>query len=195
MEEKEESEGNWQDEVQVMSDVHVGCSPNATSCTTIFTIGNKSRDSETFFDKQELENEDDVIVNNTDLTCDDSGDLILQRRHKRHRHCQRSLRGESISIHHQLTTRLPGVGLQIWRGALLLADFILDSPSLFHNVTAIELGAGTGLAGIVMGIAAKRVFITGQVHETGISFNHLLFLLNARILTTVVYRQRCGYLR
>lgn len=56
-----------------------------------FGSGNKSRDSETFFDKQELENEDDVIVNNTDFTCDDSGDLILQRRHKRHRHCQRML--------------------------------------------------------------------------------------------------------
>lgn len=37
--------------------------------------------------------------------------------------------------------------LQIWRGALLLADFLLDtiSSSLkFHNINAIELGAGTG---------------------------------------------------
>jgi hypothetical protein len=41
MKEQEETESNefgWQDEVQVMSDVHFGCLPQATSCTTIFSI-------------------------------------------------------------------------------------------------------------------------------------------------------------
>lgn len=53
---------------------------------------------------------------------------------------------------------------------MLLADFLLDTMSSslqFHNITAIELGAGTGLTGILMAKAAKRVFITGQVHLTG----------------------------
>lgn len=41
MEEQEEAESNkygWQDEVQVMSDVHFGCPPEDPSCTTIFSI-------------------------------------------------------------------------------------------------------------------------------------------------------------
>jgi hypothetical protein len=41
MEEPEEAEScelGWQDEVHVMSDVHVGCLPKATSCTTVFSV-------------------------------------------------------------------------------------------------------------------------------------------------------------
>ena len=41
MEELEEAgsdELGWQDEVHVMSDVHVGCLPRATLCTTVFSV-------------------------------------------------------------------------------------------------------------------------------------------------------------
>lgn len=41
MEEPEEAESyelGWQDEVHVMSDVHVGCLPKATACTTVFSV-------------------------------------------------------------------------------------------------------------------------------------------------------------
>lgn len=36
-------ESGWRDEVQVMSDVHIGCSPDHASCTTFFTISNSSK--------------------------------------------------------------------------------------------------------------------------------------------------------
>lgn len=52
------------------------------------------------------------------------------------------------------------VGLQVWRGALLLADYILHNRKLLKNKTILELGSGVGLTGIVGGIYAKRVICT-----------------------------------
>ena len=34
--------------------------------------------------------------------------------------------------------------LQVWRGALLLTDFILQDLERWSGVTVVELGAGTG---------------------------------------------------
>lgn len=54
----------------------------------------KRWDPETDLDRQEVENDDDggdVPFSRTDVTYDDSGDLILQRRPKRLRHSQSML--------------------------------------------------------------------------------------------------------
>ncbi|KAL4430876.1 hypothetical protein ABPG75_006132 [Micractinium tetrahymenae] len=106
---------------------------------------------------------------------------------------------EVVSIQHALATPLHSVGLQVWRGALLLADYLLSSMegatgaadaagaagtagsakhawqqqeqqhagggpappgSPLHGITALELGAGSGLAGLVLSAAAHRVFLT-----------------------------------
>ncbi|XP_035510843.1 methyltransferase-like protein 22 [Morone saxatilis] len=50
---------------------------------------------------------------------------------------------------------------QVWRGALLLADFILSKPATFRGATVLELGAGTGLTSIIMATIAKTVYCTG----------------------------------
>lgn len=65
-----------------------------------------------------------------------------------------------INIGHQMATPLDGVGLQVWRGACRLAGFVLQRPQLFCGATVVELGAGTGLAGLVASALAARVFIT-----------------------------------
>ncbi|KAM5152564.1 methyltransferase-like protein 22 [Mantella aurantiaca] len=65
-----------------------------------------------------------------------------------------------IKIEHTMATPLEDVGKQIWRGALLLADYILSQEDLFRGCTALELGAGTGFTSIVMATAAKTVFCT-----------------------------------
>lgn len=50
---------------------------------------------------------------------------------------------------------------QVWRGAFLMADFILSHRDLFQGCTVLELGAGTGVTSIVMATVAKRVYCTG----------------------------------
>ncbi|XP_046721652.1 methyltransferase-like protein 22 isoform X1 [Silurus meridionalis] len=65
-----------------------------------------------------------------------------------------------IMIEHTMATPLEDVGKQIWRGAFLLSDFILSNSAAFTRATVLELGAGTGLASIVMGHAAKTVYCT-----------------------------------
>jgi methyltransferase-like protein 22 len=50
--------------------------------------------------------------------------------------------------------------LQVWRGALLLNDFILHNPEKFANKTVLELGSGVGISSIVASIYAKKVICT-----------------------------------
>ena len=65
-----------------------------------------------------------------------------------------------IRIEHTMATPLEDVGKQVWRGACLLADFILSDPGRFRGATVLELGAGTGLTSITMATAAKTVYCT-----------------------------------
>lgn len=65
-----------------------------------------------------------------------------------------------IRIEHTMATPLEDVGKQVWRGAFLLADFLLSEPAMFTGATVLELGAGTGLTSIVMATTAKTVYCT-----------------------------------
>ncbi|XP_062875093.1 methyltransferase-like protein 22 [Trichomycterus rosablanca] len=65
-----------------------------------------------------------------------------------------------IKIEHTMATPLEDVGKQIWRGALLLSDFLLSNPSMFRDATVLELGSGTGLTSIVLARMAKTVYCT-----------------------------------
>ncbi|XP_039980238.1 methyltransferase-like protein 22 isoform X2 [Xiphias gladius] len=65
-----------------------------------------------------------------------------------------------IRIEHTMATPLEDVGKQVWRGALLLADFILSKMVMFRGATVLELGAGTGLTSIIMATIAKTVYCT-----------------------------------
>nr|ADO27917.1 uncharacterized protein c16orf68 [Ictalurus furcatus] len=65
-----------------------------------------------------------------------------------------------IKIEHTMATPLEDVGKQIWRAAFLLSDFVLSSSAVLRGATVLELGAGTGLASIVMASVAKTVYCT-----------------------------------
>ncbi|XP_077131370.1 methyltransferase-like protein 22 isoform X3 [Ranitomeya variabilis] len=65
-----------------------------------------------------------------------------------------------IKIEHTMATPLEDVGKQIWRGAFLLADYILWQQDLFRGCTALELGAGTGFTSVIMATVAKTVICT-----------------------------------
>ncbi|XP_072763661.1 methyltransferase-like protein 22 isoform X2 [Anoplolepis gracilipes] len=66
----------------------------------------------------------------------------------------------TFQIEHSVSTDLNLVGLQVWRGAFLLADYILSHPDLFKDQTILELGSGVGLTSIVASYLAKEVICT-----------------------------------
>jgi tRNA1(Val) A37 N6-methylase TrmN6 len=55
------------------------------------------------------------------------------------------------------------VGMQVWRSALLMGDFILENKDIFTNDQIIlELGSGVGLTGILAAMYCKEVIFTGK---------------------------------
>lgn len=97
---------------------------------------------------------------------DSDGDLILKRKGSE----------DVVHIKHSASTSLRMVGLQVWRGALLLADWALHyGPSLLRGATVLELGTGTGLTSIVAAMHAKEVV------STDVDLAGLLDLIKANI--------------
>lgn len=70
-----------------------------------------------------------------------------------------------------MATPLSTVGLQVWRGALLLADYLFAMAATWAGCTALELGSGPGLAGLALasslGAAPARVFLTDSALAGG----------------------------
>lgn len=59
--------------------------------------------------------------------------------------------------------------VQVWPGAMLLADYILEHEKYFACCVGMEIGAGTGFAGLVLAQTARRVFLTD--HDAGVLCN------------------------
>lgn len=85
--------------------------------------------------------------------CDEDGDLIIDRNNT-----------DAIQIEHSISTALQLVGLQVWRGALLLADLAIHwgRSGRLKETNILELGAGTGLSSFVAAMYAKKVICTGS---------------------------------
>jgi len=67
---------------------------------------------------------------------------------------------QSITLEHCVSSSRDLVGLQLWRGAFLLADFLLSQPSLVSGRKVLELAAGTGLTAVTAGMMADTVTAT-----------------------------------
>jgi len=77
------------------------------------------------------------------LDCgeDSDGDLEVERDAK--------VVEEVVVLEHMTHTDLAQVGLQVWRGALLLADWLLQNRDQVREKSILEVGAGTGLASLI----------------------------------------------
>lgn len=73
---------------------------------------------------------------------DEDGDLI--------REDDRTEKDFILEIEHCLQTNLASVGQQVWRGALFMADYVLDNTSKTKDKTVLEVGAGTGITSIIL---------------------------------------------
>jgi len=71
-----------------------------------------------------------------------------------------------VTLFHRISTSLPDVGLQVWRGSFLLADFLLSKIELLKDKVIIELGGGVGLIGVICLLFPHRgAFITDYKDE------------------------------
>lgn len=91
-------------------------------------------------------------------TGSDSEELPRKKRNKKF------IGNESIlSIYHRKMTELGDVGFQLWAGAFLLSDFIINEKEQFKDVVIFELGCGVGFLAILLGMLQhKQSFVTDR---------------------------------
>lgn len=68
------------------------------------------------------------------------------------------------------------VALRIWEAGAVLAEYLMEYPSLIRNQKVVELGAGTGITGLVMAgfCAASKVHCTDYSEVSLINLKHNL---------------------
>jgi len=71
------------------------------------------------------------------------------------------------------------VGLQLWRGAFLLAEYLCHRQDLVKNSNILELAAGTGFTSIVAALTARKVICTDVDRGSILSLIHSNFECNA----------------
>jgi predicted nicotinamide N-methyase len=128
----------------ICSEVHTftNSSASESSCTNIsrFTFSNPLRKV-----NQACQLEKDVDY-------DSDGDAVVARRDDNPE--------DTVIIEHDMATPLATVGRQVWRGSLLLADYVLHNHQQMKGMKILELGSGTGLTSIIAALCGASVTST-----------------------------------
>ncbi len=66
----------------------------------------------------------------------------------------------SITLESYKSSTRELVGLQLWRGAFLLAEYLCHNQDLVKNKTVLELASGTGFTSLVASLSAQKVICT-----------------------------------
>ena len=104
--------------------------------------------------------ENDAAVDNTIIVEDQNNDESLPKR-------RRMIDTEvcSVSIYHLSVTPIDDVGLQLWRGAFLLADYLVEQKTQLCHRLIVELGAGVGFLGVIMDMLSLQFYATDYSDE------------------------------
>ena len=71
-----------------------------------------------------------------------------------------------VRLFHRASTSVAQVGLQLWRGAFLLADFITARAEfLFRGKRVLELAAGTGFASLIAAKSGARDVLATDIDD------------------------------
>ncbi|XP_078430763.1 putative methyltransferase family protein isoform X3 [Wolffia australiana] len=143
---EEERQGGKEDEV--MSEVHLGCPPRHSGLfTSYFTFSLACSSGQR---KPGM-----TAYRNNNIVWMKMG-ILLSLENLKWVNCK-------VAIQHRITSTIRDVGFQVWKAAFVLADFVLHVSATskeFHDICALELGAGTGLVGIILARVSRKVFLT-----------------------------------
>eukprot|EP00092_Neocalanus_flemingeri_P106010 GFUD01135964.1.p1 GENE.GFUD01135964.1~~GFUD01135964.1.p1 ORF type:complete len:334 (+),score=87.93 GFUD01135964.1:328-1329(+) len=129
--------------------------------------------------------EDIEVPRFTSLDCRGLGDGMVEYDSDGDMDLPRNKGGEDkqLVVEHKLATGLGEVGLQVWRGSLVLADYLLENHQQFCGKNVLEVGAGTAVAAIVASICGANVLATDienkevlELMEKNVERNHNLLI-------------------
>ena len=105
---------------------------------------------------------------------DEDGDLAMSRDELES--ASKELFGWRIELARLASSHIERVGLQLWAGALVLSDLLLQRPHLVQGRQVVELGAGLGLVSLLAHrLAAGHVCCTdGHSEALAMSRENLL---------------------
>jgi hypothetical protein len=120
------------------------------------------------------------------VELDEDGDMVVSRNDSF---------GEPIivlRVAHAVDTELSHVGLQLWPGALLLAEFIFYCQNEFSGRGALEVGAGLGLCSMFLHGIGANVIVTDYLNEVleGCRLNfarNIPFSFSAKVAKTLLF--------
>ena len=143
-----------------LSDVHLRADCSDTGCDlpceTVFPFAEAADAASSSDDAHE-----------PTAAVDEDGDLLCARRKRRK--LATPGRGR-LRICHALATPLSDVGLQVWRGALLLCDhlFAREISQLLDGAVVLDLGAGCGLTSAAACLAGARAVFCTDAHTASL---------------------------